>query len=63
MANKPMRIPGADHPITIERNPKRAVVSLAGRVIADTREALALREASYPAVQYIPLQVCWALAQ
>ena len=54
MANKPMRIPVADHPITIERNPKRAVVSLAGRVIADTCEALALREASYPAVQYIP---------
>jgi uncharacterized protein (DUF427 family) len=30
------------------------VVSVAGRVIADTREALTLREAHYPAVQYIP---------
>src|SRR3954466_1919064 len=28
--------------------------ALAGRIIADTREALTLREASYPAVQYIP---------
>ena len=30
------------------------VVSVAGRVIADTRDALTLREASYPPVQYIP---------
>ena len=51
---KAMRIPGADHPITIERNPKRIIVSVAGRIVADTREALTLREASYPAVQYIP---------
>jgi uncharacterized protein (DUF427 family) len=29
-------------------------VIVAGRVIADTRDALTLREASYPAVQYIP---------
>ena len=29
-------------------------MSLAGTVIADTREALTLQEASYPAVQYIP---------
>jgi uncharacterized protein (DUF427 family) len=54
MASKPMRIPGADHPITIERNPAHIVVSLAGRKIADTRDALTLREASYPPVQYIP---------
>jgi len=51
---KPMRIPGPEHPITIERNPKRIVVKVAGRVIADTKGALALREASYPIVQYIP---------
>jgi uncharacterized protein (DUF427 family) len=30
------------------------VVSIAGRIVADTREALTLREAAYPAVQYIP---------
>jgi uncharacterized protein (DUF427 family) len=51
---KPVKIPGPDHPITIERDPSRVVVKLAGRVIADTREALTLREANYPAVQYIP---------
>jgi uncharacterized protein (DUF427 family) len=49
-----MKLPGPDHPITIEPNPKRVVVRLAGKTIADTRRALALREASYPAVQYIP---------
>jgi uncharacterized protein (DUF427 family) len=51
---KPVRIPGPDHPITIDRTPNRVVVLLAGRVIADTQDALTLREASYPPVQYIP---------
>jgi uncharacterized protein (DUF427 family) len=53
-STKPVKIPGPDHPITVARNPKRVVVTLAGRVIADTRDALTLKEASYPAVQYIP---------
>jgi len=53
-ASKPIKTPGPDHPITIERNPARIVVSVAGRIVADTREALRLREAAYPAVQYIP---------
>ena len=53
---KTIKIPGPDHPITIERNPARVVVTLAGRTVADTTEALTLREASYPAVQYIPLK-------
>jgi uncharacterized protein (DUF427 family) len=51
---KPIKVPGPNHPITIERNPNRVVVSVAGRVIADTRDALTLREAAYPAVHYIP---------
>jgi len=51
---KPIKEPGPDHPISIERNPNRVLISVAGRVIVDTREALTLREASYPAVQYIP---------
>ena len=49
-----VKIPGPDHPITIERNPSRVVVTVAGRVIADTRDALTLREAHYPPVFYIP---------
>ena len=51
---KTIKIPGSDHPITIERNTHRIVVAVAGRVVADTRAALTLREASYPPVQYIP---------
>ena len=51
---KPVKIPGPDHPVTIAPNPKRVTVKVGGRVIADTRRALSLREASYPAVNYIP---------
>ncbi|MGO1079376.1 DUF427 domain-containing protein [Inquilinus sp. CA228] len=49
-----VKVPGPDHPITIERNAHRVVVTVAGRVVADTREALTLREAGYPAVPYVP---------
>lgn len=49
-----MRLPGPDHPITITPNPKRVRVSIDGVVIADTTHALTLKEASYPAVQYVP---------
>jgi uncharacterized protein (DUF427 family) len=54
MADKVVKIPGPDHPISIETNPSRVVVEVGGKIIADTRNALTLREASYPAVQYIP---------
>jgi uncharacterized protein (DUF427 family) len=54
MLDKVIKKPGPDHPITIERNPNRVVVTVAGNVIADTTKALALREARYGAVQYIP---------
>jgi len=56
MKDRQIRLLGPDHPITIERNPVRVVVSVAGRVIADTRDALTLRESTYPPVQYIPLK-------
>lgn len=51
---KPIKIPSPDHPISIERNAGRVVVLIAGHVIADTREALTLREGHYPEVRYIP---------
>jgi uncharacterized protein (DUF427 family) len=54
MKEKQIKIPGPDHPISIKRNPARVVVSVAGRVVADTRNALTLREADYSPVQYIP---------
>jgi uncharacterized protein (DUF427 family) len=42
------------HPISIERNPHRIRVHFNGRVVADSRSALTLREASLPPVYYIP---------
>jgi uncharacterized protein (DUF427 family) len=54
MKEKPIKVPGPDHPISIGRNPARVVVSIAGHVITDTRNALTLREADYPPIQYIP---------
>jgi uncharacterized protein (DUF427 family) len=54
MASKPIKIPSPDHPITIEPNTSRVVVLVGGRIVADSTQALTLREARYPAVQYIP---------
>jgi uncharacterized protein (DUF427 family) len=54
MADKIVKIPGPDHPIAIEKNPNRIVIALGGETLADTRDALTLREAKYPAVHYIP---------
>jgi uncharacterized protein (DUF427 family) len=54
MKEKQVKLPGPDHPISIQRNPARVVVSVAGSVVADTSNALTLREAAYPPVQYIP---------
>jgi uncharacterized protein (DUF427 family) len=54
MTEKPMKVPGPNHPITIEPNPSRVVIVVEGRIVADTRKALTLREGTYRAVQYIP---------
>ena len=54
MTTRTVKIPGPDHPITITPNPRRVVVSIAGRVVADSRAALTLQEAAYPPVLYLP---------
>src|SRR3981189_325084 len=54
MADKPTKIQGPDHPISVEATPSRVVVKAGGKIIADTHNALTLREAVYPPVQYIP---------
>ena len=54
MKEKQIKTPSSDHPISIEHNPDPVVVSVAGRVIAETRNALTLRESDYSPVQYIP---------
>lgn len=54
MTEKRVLQPGPDHPITVTPNPERITVKVGGAPLADTRRALTLKEASYPAVQYIP---------
>ena len=49
-----MKLPGPDHPITITQNPRRVRVTAGDIVIAETSKALTLKEARYPAVQYVP---------
>ncbi|MCJ2058441.1 DUF427 domain-containing protein [Methylobacterium sp. J-048] len=49
-----MKQPGPDHPITLTPEPRRIRVLVAGVAVADTRNAVRLQEASYPAVFYIP---------
>ncbi|HVP31254.1 MAG TPA: DUF427 domain-containing protein [Myxococcota bacterium] len=56
MTARPRKEPSADHPITIEPSRTRVVVKAGGKVIADSRDALRLREASYPPVLYVPRQ-------
>lgn len=49
------KIPGPDHPITLSRNPTRVVVSVGDHIVADTTNALQMREANHSPVLYIPL--------
>jgi uncharacterized protein (DUF427 family) len=49
-----IRMPRPDHPIAIGPNRNHVVVSVAGRIIADTRDALTLRESNYGLVLYFP---------
>lgn len=49
-----MREPGPGHPITITPVAGRVVVRFGGVVVLTTRDAVELREASYPPVLYLP---------
>ena len=50
-----MKIPGPDHPITLEPCRGRVQAAFDQHVIADTDDAVILREASYPPVYYLPI--------
>ena len=60
MTTREPKIPGPDHPITIEATGVRVVARVGTHVVADTTRALTLREADYPPVQYIPLDAVYA---
>jgi uncharacterized protein (DUF427 family) len=49
-----MKIPGPDHPITVEPSNRRWRVSVDDHIIADSNDALVLTEASYGPVVYFP---------
>lgn len=48
------REPGPDHPITIEPSDDRVIVRVGDTILAESVNALVLREANYPPVLYIP---------
>ena len=48
------KIPDPNHPITISPSRNRVRVRFGGEVIADTSDALDLKELTYPVVHYIP---------
>ncbi len=54
MSASEIKIPGPDHPITVQPHQGRVVVRAGERVIADTEAALELAEASYPIAFYVP---------
>lgn len=53
MASRQILVPGPDHPVMVTPSDAHVVVRAGGKVIADTRRALELCEASYPPVFYI----------
>ena len=54
MTDRPIKLPNAEHPITIAPTVGRVVVRAGDVVIADSTAALTLSEARYPPVHYIP---------
>jgi uncharacterized protein (DUF427 family) len=49
-----MKMPGAQHPISVTPTGQRVCVSFNGVVIADSMRALTLQESTYRPVIYIP---------
>jgi uncharacterized protein (DUF427 family) len=52
---KEIKVPDANHPISIDSGTARVVARVGDTVVADTSAALTLREAGYPPVHYVPL--------
>jgi len=51
---KEIRIPGPDHSITITAAKGKVCVTVAGRIVAESAQALLLEEKGYPPVYYLP---------
>lgn len=55
MSERPVWQPTAEHPITVTPTGGHVTVTVNGVVVAESDGAVTLQEATYPAVQYIPL--------
>src|SRR5258708_15141311 len=51
---KEIKIPGPDHPITISPAQGKVRVTVAGRIVAESAQALRLEDKGYPPVYYLP---------
>jgi uncharacterized protein (DUF427 family) len=51
---KEIRISGPDHPITISLAVGKVRVTVTGRIVAESAQALRLEENGYPPVYYLP---------
>ena len=51
---KEIRIPGPDHPILISPAEGKVRVTVAGKIVAESTQALRLEEKGYPPVYYLP---------
>jgi len=50
-----MKIPGPDHPITVEPSDRQVTVTFNGKTIAESSMALRMQESTYSPVYYVPL--------
>jgi uncharacterized protein (DUF427 family) len=51
---KEIKFPGPDHPITISPAEGKVLVTVAGKIVAESTRALRLEEKGYPPVYYLP---------
>jgi len=51
---KEIKIPGPDHPITISPDEGKVRVTVAGKIVAESKHSLRLEEKGYPPVYYLP---------
>ena len=55
---KEIKIPGPDHPITISPAEGKVRVTVAGRIVAESAQALRLEEKGYPPLLLLAAQRC-----
>jgi uncharacterized protein (DUF427 family) len=55
VADKIVKQPGPDHPITVTPDTSRVTVTAGGRLLADSTHVLRLQESTYPPRYYFPL--------